>query len=426
MAQVQSTPVDSAFSSPPTWRVVCSDVRDGLRSLPSDSFQCVVTSPPYFQLRDYGVSGQIGLEATPQAFVSTLVEVFSEIGRVLRPDGVLFVNLGDNYAGSGKGPSNSLQRPASSLNNRQLEAGAAPTEWASVPQGLKPKDLCLIPERFALAMQESGWYVRSRIAWCKTACMPESVTDRPTNAWEHIWLFSKSRRYYWDADAVRFPLADGSAERYDYAFGGSKNQTLVDGGHGTRPIGMRTATNGRNLWSYWEIEDDPPGDLVWKLGPEPFRDAHFATFPTEIPRLAISAGTSEKGCCPNCGAPWQRLVHRAPNPSKHANVGTDMSGGVARTGNAQTSVGLHRNGGNAQISAPLTIGWVQSCECPKHNPVPCTVLDPFTGSGTTGMVAMRLGRSFIGIELNPEFAEMARNRIRNDAPLLNSSAEVTL
>jgi hypothetical protein len=178
-----------------------------LRTLPAESVQVVVTSPPYYQLRDYGVDGQIGLEQTPAEFVAKLVAVFEEVKRVLHPTGLLFVNIGDSYAGSGKGPSNSLPRPASCLNDRQLSAGAPPREWNPIAPGLKAKDLMLIPERFAIAMQDAGWYVRSRIAWCKTSAMPESVRDRPTSAWEHIWMFSKSRTYYYDAEAVRQPLA---------------------------------------------------------------------------------------------------------------------------------------------------------------------------------------------------------------------------
>lgn len=229
--------------------------------------------------------GELGHEPRPQMFVAHLVEVFREVQRVLKSDGVCFVNLGDSYSGSGKGPSNSLQRPASSLNNGQLAAGAAPTEWIPVPPGTKPKDLVLIPERFALAAQDDGWYVRSRIAWCKRAPMPESVRDRPTNAWEHIWMLTKSARYYWDADAVREDYArlwDASAPN-GKTLGPGSDYTVQQGqptGHvrQAKPIEPK---NGRNIWSYWLLSPDP----------EPL--AHFATFPREIPRRCIAAATRE-------------------------------------------------------------------------------------------------------------------------------------
>lgn len=322
-------------------------VMDVLRGLPDESVQCVVTSPPYWALRAYGTEpqvwggdpecehewtdtlhkrttgvdnpgpkqstnggaltiqrgvagghcacgawrGELGHEPTPQMFVAHLVEIFREVRRVLKSDGVCFVNLGDSYSGSGKGPSNALQRPASSLNNGQLEAGAAPTEWIPVPPGTKPKDLVLIPERFALAMQDDGWWVRSRIAWAKKSCMPESVTDRPTSAWEHVWMLSKSQRYFWDAQAVREPSESGPSDirkmEQSMARIGGKHKDLDD------PLSKASAlTNvGRK-----RAVGDPSGRNMrnfWLLGPDPTPDAHFATFPREIPRRCIAAATRE-------------------------------------------------------------------------------------------------------------------------------------
>jgi len=390
-----------------TWQMINADVREGLAQLDAGSVQCVITSPPYFGLRNYGVDGQIGMEATPQAFVCALVEVFRDVRRVLRDDGVCFVNLGDSYAGSGKGPTDASQigKQFTGVSSKSTLAGYT-SENVKIRQqvlgsggrveGLKPKDLCLIPERFALAMQDDGWWVRSRIAWCKTACMPESVTDRPTNAWEHIWLFTKKSRYYWDQEAVRVPLASDNLIR-----------TAVNGlGNGELGAGSRNGspqTSGRNLWNYWF------------LGPEPYADAHFATFPTEIPRLAISAGTSERGCCPTCGAPWRRVT-ASENLTKRP-VGGKL---------AELVTAGSRQDGNLFMGNPVvtTTGWSLSCSCPEQTPVPCQVLDPFAGSGTTLLVAERLGRDSIGIELNPTYVELARKRITGDAPLFNVAAEV--
>ncbi len=404
-----------------SWRVIQADVREGLAQLDAGSVQCVITSPPYFGLRNYGVDGQLGMEATPQAFVCALVEVFREVRRVLRDDGVCFVNLGDSYASGSNGSNypqsseeflvrNTRQARKSTLGGSTGTLGMARNKGASA-DGLKPKDLCLIPERFALAMQDDGWWVRSRIAWCKTAPMPESVTDRPTNAWEHIWLFTKNRRYYWDADAVRVPMATEPHGR-----GGDPNGATVAVYQSPGAVSRDTdrpwgSTTGRNLWSYWVI------------GPEPTKEAHFATFPTEIPRIAISAGTSERGCCPTCGAPWRRVVERGPGLPRERDELRNVPPGSTSDGRDTISGGalLARRAEHPHQD----LGWQPSCSCPDHEPTPCTVLDPFAGSGTTLLVAERLGRDSIGIELSPTYVELARKRINGDAPLWNVAAEVS-
>ncbi len=316
-------------------RILQGDALAMLRTLPDKSVQCVVTSPPYFQLRDYGVDGQIGLERTPAAFLDALYAVFDEVKRVMRDDAVLFVNLGDSYAGSGKGPSG-----ASGIGDQQQRQGFVGSKQRTNAgsltigsheydyRGVKPKSLILIPERFAIGMADRGWIVRSQIVWAKKSAMPESVRDRPTSAWEPIWMFTKSPRYYWDQDAVREPLAESSVARlaqpYNQAASGYR---AVNGApDGDRSHLLERGANIRN---------------VWHLGPEPSRDAHFASYPTEIPRRCILAAT--------------------------------------RKGD--------------------------------------TVLDPFLGSGTTALVADRLERNAIGIELSPQYVAMARRRIEGDAPL---------
>ncbi len=406
-------------------------VLDVLRGLPDESVQCVVTSPPYWALRSYGTEaqvwggdpvhthewassirelqkgtvsekqsthkgnnglrfiatesrcpcgawrGELGHEPTPQMFVAHLVEVFREVRRVLKSDGVCFVNIGDSYAGSGKGPSNSLQRPASSMNDKQLEAGAVPTQWLPIAAGLKSKDLVLIPERFALAMQDDGWYIRSRIAWCKRAPMPESVRDRPTNAWEHIWMLTKSSRYYWDADAVR--------ETATAVGGGGWSKAYIDAQtqHGAIRLERPEATGSRNMWSYWLLSPDP----------EPL--AHFATFPREIPRRCIAAATSDKGECPKCGKPWVRVVETFRN-------GRDWNKNN-RAGGDRMQVGQSASDAMPKdYIAPITTGWAPQC---AHDlpPVPQTVLDPFCGSGTTSLVARSMLRRSIGIDISEPY-----------------------
>jgi len=267
--------------------ILQGDVCDMLATLPTESVQVVVTSPPYYALRDYGVDGQIGLEKTPGEFIATLVGVFDEVRRVMRQDAVLFCNLGDSYAGSGKGPTGS-----SGIGDQRRRQGFIPGEGGNQNGsrnrdglggvvGSKPKDLLLIPERFAIAMQDAGWWVRSRIAWCKTSAMPESVKDRPTSAWEHIWMFTRSARYFWDQEAVRQPntSADDPRNRPDYV---AKRERNVGG----RTDGY-TSSHGAVGWN-------PAGANLrnfWLLGPEPSREEHYAAFPSEIPRRCILAAS---------------------------------------------------------------------------------------------------------------------------------------
>jgi len=380
-------------------RIIVGDVIDGLRTLPDRSVHCAVTSPPYWGLRDYGCDGQIGLESTPDAFVAKMVEVFREVRRVLRDDGSLWLNLGDSYNGSG---------PSGGAGKQYSNVGSQGTTTKRV-DGLKTKDLCMIPWRVALALQADGWYLRSVIVWAKKSPMPESVTDRPTSSWEPIFLLTKNDRYFYDAEAVK-ENTEGPPDIRDRASNFGK-QGKVGGHLSGNPIITNYGRNQRN---------------VWHLGPEPYAEAHFATFVTEIPRRAIKAGTSEKGCCSACGAPWTRIVSKTQIKRERPNELTKRSGAKG-TGKpcANTVAGVETR----------TTGWKPGCECNAGDPAPCVVLDPFLGSGTTVAVARTLGRHGVGCELNPEYAELARvrigkaekpgtfmdTRVRGDAPLFQGS-----
>jgi len=338
-----------------TVTILKGDCREVLRTLPDESVHCVVTSPPYFGLRDYGVAGQIGLEPTPDAFVAELVAVFSEVHRVLRVDGTLWLNLGDSYArDSGKGqhkPGDSGKqnyiiergngRASVQIDLRSETQGSSDGKVgrgarAAVRNGgssLKPKDLIGIPWMVAFALRADGWYLRQDIIWSKPNPMPESVQDRCTKAHEYLFLLSKSERYHYDAAAIAEASAypgDNRASRPDTRK--AIDPMCMDGGSRARtgnPIG-----DTRNRRSVWEVTTAP------------FSEAHFATFPPALIEPCILAG------------------------------------------------------------------------CPKGG----VVLDPFGGAGTTGLVADRLGRDAILIELNPEYAAMAERRIKNDAGMF---AEVT-
>lgn len=376
--------------------IMVGDVREQLALIADGSIDCVVTSPPYWGLRDYGVDGQLGLEPTLGEHLDVMVGVFAEVWRVLKPTGTCWVNYGDCYATSPNGRSavdtkaaggddrTFRDKPFSTVGpvyddsnsvganrNRQRNVERPRVgDHYSKPQGriraggyMKPKDLCMVPNRFAIAMQEWGWWVRSEIIWAKPNPMPESIKDRPATAHEKIYLFTKSARYAYDPTTVRRSAAPSSIARWkqdienqngsDRAHAGDKtngNMKAVGGpkkdkqrGHGRRHAGFNDRwdqmdrkeqqENGRHLKNY-----EPARFEVWEIPTQSFKGAHFATFPEELARRCIAAG------CPSGG----------------------------------------------------------------------TVLDPFGGAGTTALAAKNLGRTSILIELNPEYAEIAAARLRNN------------
>lgn len=300
-------------------QILIGDCRDSLSGLADQSVHCVVTSPPYFGLRDYGVDGQLGLEPTPDDFVAAMVEVFREVRRVLRDDGTLWLNLGDSYA------RNPAKGKTGTPNGRNLDKQGY-SGGAGVPNGLKEKDLIGIPWRVAFALQADGWYLRQDIIWHKPNPMPESVRDRCTKAHEYIFMFSKRPKYHFDSEAVKEPLAPSSIPRLQQNVAAQIGTTRANGGaksNGNFKAAGDLASGLRNKRS------------VWTITTKPFKEAHFATYPPDLIQPCILAG------CPE--------------------------GGV--------------------------------------------VLDPFFGAGTTGLVSEKLGREWIGCELNPEYAAIAERRI---------------
>lgn len=355
-------------------RIHNMDCLDGMRLLPDGCVHCCVTSPPYFGLRDYGVQGQIGLELTPEAYLSRLVEVFREVRRVLRDDGTLWLNLGNSYAGSGKG---SAAYPEHAGDKQESNKGTVGCQKiTAVHYDREPKNLLGIPWRVAFALQADGWYLRSDIIWAKTNQMPESVKDRPTKAHEYLFLLSKNRSYYYDAEAIAKPVADSTANdlrvakedftdrRPEQDYVGSPQQgsgmlkpsyTKVpagwdqgEGAHGTIHRDGRTIRYGGKKYTenpdqfnrtksgnIYKVRPYRNKRTVWTLATQPFKEAHFATFPEKLVEPCILAG------CP--------------------------AGGV--------------------------------------------VLDPFMGSGTTAKVALENGRKFLWFELNPKYMKIAEKRL---------------
>jgi DNA modification methylase len=397
--------------------------------LADESVHCVVTSPPYWALRDYGVPGQLGLEPTPDEYVANMVAVFREVWRVLRPDGTVWLNLGDSYAGSMKGigadgRAYAGEKQATNRGSVGIYDGRPPTASAI---GLKPKDLCGIPWRVAFALQADGWWLRSDIIWAKGvsfcesyagSCMPESVTDRPTSAHEHVFLLAKSARYFYDNEAVKEPCGDSmlsAASRSPRDDRQYKHDTETRMGKrsGNRVFSdvdsmARIAASGRNLRN------------VWAINPAGFPGAHFATFPPALVEPCIKAGTSERGCCPKCGAPWERVVEKSGGTIGHSwhDHGADSEKGMSQYDPRYQAGGVgSAKDANGQPYRVSTLGWQSTCGC-REEPVPCVVLDPFGGAGTTMLVADRLGRHGVGVELSGEYCRMARQRCYEDAPLL--------
>lgn len=289
-----------------------------LMGLDAGSARCCVTSPPYWGLRDYGHEDQIGLEADPGTYVARLVDVFREVRRVLADDGTLWLNLGDCYAtGAGKVG----ERPGGGEEgDRWREIGARTPPNRMPIAGLKPKDMVGIPWRVAFALQQDGWFLRSDVIWAKPNPMPSSVTDRPTKSHEYVFLLSKSRRYFYDAEAIKEP--DGGAP---------------SGNNFIRP--ERISMGGRGNVDHWEPGRGRNKRTVWTIPTRAYSGAHFAVMPPRLAELCILAGSA---------------------------LGD-------------------------------------------------TVLDPFTGAGTVAVVAQQHGRDFIGCELNPDYADLARARIASEA-----------
>lgn len=352
------------------------DVLDRFKEIPDNSVNCVVTSPPYWGLRDYGVGGQLGSEKTSDEFVENLVKVFREVKRVLKKDGTLWLNLGDSYAGSGCGldadgtwnpgngdykqgthrnNQNQMKRKVneSSFSKKRIEAGAIGNAWVKPPPGLKQKDLVGIPWRVALALQADGWYLRQDIIWSKPNPMPESVIDRCTKSHEYIFLLSKSKSYYYDSKSIREPLASSSVSRLSQDVKNQEGSDRVPGKSNgkmkavvrkDKPNGWSNSDNYHEADPRYRKREDNNNSYefsdrnkrsVWTIATKPYKEAHFATYPEELIEPCVLAG------CPGGGL----------------------------------------------------------------------VLDPFLGSGTTASVAKRLGRNWIGIELNPDYVKIAKKRI---------------
>ncbi len=385
------------------------DALETLRGMPDNYYHCVVTSPPYWRQREYGHEGQLGQEPVfdcrivpnivdnkivlcGECYICRLVEVFREVRRVLRKDGVFILNVGDGYVGSEK---------------QQTNKGTNNIPKSIVPSGLKPKDMLALPYRVILALQSDGWWFRAdipteieymcpcgcghemvvqkvtdnSIVWRKDNCMPESVNDRPSKSHEYIFLLSASQRYFYDAEAIAEPMLHKGKNLPP--IGGIKHKEYGDNPtySGNTPPTKKT----KNIRS------------VWRIPVQASHEDHKAMFPEELARRCIGAGTSLKGCCSECGTPWKRVYIELEHDHKRepAHVPGNTSTKVDSTGWTSTM--------------QATDEFEPGCNC-AADVVPCRVLDPFGGSGTTIRVAKAMGREGDMIEISEKSVKIARRR----------------
>ena len=445
--------LSSSVDNPATAKLYYGqDCRKSLQQLPEKSVHTIATSPPYWGLRDYGNDpgiwdatvecdhewgdllpshhpgqveqsinsnavgagaggratsgqycqkcnawyGQLGLEPTPELFVTHLVEVFREARRVLRDDGTLWVNLGDSYSRGDRGYVNEQGGLCASANGQDKYEFESPAAKMGNHPFIKPKDLVGIPWMVALALRNDGWYLRSDIVWAKANCMPESVLDRPTRNHEYIFLLSKKERYFYDIDAVREPHKGDSVARSKR--GRSDDHKYVDG------------PGGQSINSDEGLEQacHPGGKnkrTVWNVNPKPYAGAHFAVWPEKLVEPMILAGSGAKGCCSKCGAALKRVVDKETYREKSETREMDKTPlNVVRAG--------WRDGG----PKTNTVGWEKVCNCTDAEIVRCVVLDPFSGSATTGAVALKHGRDYIGLDKNDAYVGLAEARLLGNVP----------
>lgn len=370
--------------------VLTGNCLDLLPTLPAESVNCCVTSPPYWGLRDYGADGQVGLEGTPEEYVAGLVEVFRDVRRVLRDDGTCWCNLGDSYSQVATAREKTYQRhsPVKSgmwkgTRSEKRDIGNDGVQ-PKANGDMKPKDLVGIPWRVALALQADGWYLRSDVIWSKGNPMPESVTDRPTRSHEHVFLLTKSQRYWYDAIAVRENAVKGPA--------GSRFDT---GKTGVNGMGRVSTADRDGDDAYRNLRD------VWSINTQPFPGSHFAVFPYELAETCIGAGCPPQVCAA-CGKPWVRVVE---------NGAVTATGGKGNRWYDARMDDRECRSSQMVTREKRTIAFAPTCDCRCEDTIPGTVLDPFSGAGTSGVVCRDLGLNYIGIELNPEYAQMSRDRI---------------
>lgn len=417
-------------------------VLETLRQLPDNSVHTCVTSPPYFGLRQYSTDpqvwdadpncqhewvgfkkrgitggkksekvqikgsenfqivddsqqatcslcgawrGELGAEPTPEMYVKHMVEVFREVRRAMHSSATLWLNIGDSYA------ANRSYQVGSTKGGKKHSPAQGGQTGNRVPNGMKPKDLMGIPWMLAFALRADGWHLRSEIIWWKPNQMPFSGKDRPTRDFEHIFLLSKSGRYYFDGEAVAEPKAISTIKDKRTNSNGHRRNRGFPGAQSNGGTNLGGSSVKRNI------------RCVWKINTRSYKGAHFAVYPPALVVPCVKSGSSEKGVCHKCAAPWVRIVKKSSKSRTFAGNGLGVDERKA-----------NNNGGSGGYVSSQTLGWKPTCDCDAGYPVPATVLDPFHGSGTTSVVALNHGRNAIGCELNPEYVQLSIQRIQKE------------
>jgi DNA modification methylase len=356
-----------------TNKILQGNALDKLKELPAESINCCVTSPPYWALRDYGVEGQLGLEPTFDEYINNLCNIFDEVKRVLRKDGTLWVNLGDTYSGAGSG-----QKDTGKCVYKTNDFRKTPTKT-----NLPDKSLCNIPARFSIEMQNRGWILRNVIIWYKPNCMPSSVKDRFTVDFEYVYFFVKNKKYWFETQREAHIYAEKD-----------KRSKLKRVEHKSGKFFLENAQQGFNGVGYHP--DGRNKRCVWRVTTKPYKEAHFATYPKDLIEPMIKAGCPEF-ICNKCGNAREQIDIKVGEKQ------VPPFGGINHTkDNLQYSSNTTQNIYKQELS---------NCNC-NAGFTGGIVLDPFIGSGTTAVVALEQNKKFIGIELNPEYIELAMKRIK--------------
>ena len=382
------------------------DALTKLKEFPNNSINCVMTSPPYWALRDYSVEGQLGLEPTFEKYIKKLCNIFDEVKRVLRDDGTCWVNLGDTYYGGGNNRGNNSPISYKQSTNKGA-IGQVQQDWSKM--NYKSKCLIMIPQRFAIEMVNHGWILRNTIIWHKPNCMPSSVKDRFTVDFEYVFFFSKKKKYYFERQlephTTKENRPDGIVRERTYGY----NTEYPEVRRGLKKGPVQTGNEQRHNKNINYGKQGRNKRTVWTICPQPFSEAHFAVYPEELCEIPIKSGCPEFVCV-KCGNP-KKVIH---TPSEEyskllRNQGKGWSSERRREamkiGNALTEGKRH------DITADYKISFKPDCNC-NAGFTSGIVLDPFFGAGTTGLVALKQNKKFIGIELNKDYIEIAKKRLK--------------
>ena len=366
------------------FQLINGDAEEVLSKFPDNFFQCCTTSPPYYKLRNYFEEDQLGQEETPEEYVEKLVFIMRKVKRVLRKDGVCWLNIGDSYNSS-----SGFIRNKGKWKRKGREKGSADKKVIKHPD-IKTKDLIGIPWSVAFALRKDGWYLRQDVIWSKKNTLPDGAKDRPCRAHEYIFQLTKSSKYFYDYFAIM--EASVSKRRSGGGFGAKVQEGTfrMDQDRTFTDYGVRQK---RSVWSY----------PVSRSG----RD-HYATYTIELINDCVASSVSEKGCCPKCRAPWKRKLKKIKvirENSIRDVVKNDIFDGSIPKVNLQKE---------EYIDKLISTGWEPTCKCEIKETIPCLVLDPFNGSGTTGVVAHLKSANYVGIDLNKKYIKLSRERLLKD------------